>query len=579
MMIELLNLLDPNQTLRDAIPKIIEVFVKYYGEEYREEITYKFQHLEMIGYGLANGYSNILAKFQEKISKTLIDDFLRDLGDENDHFRYLLFNNSELEFLNSIPFYHYIKYLEIFDSDRKDNYVKIQALNFLQRLDNRITLDNMDELIKRGTFSELERLIEPFNRMVSAYLEKTKVLEPFNLDRKKIDEHRKNLNAKYYLLLLDKYAHLFPKDLVQKIKNDPLSFNRNIILAYLGGNIESTPLLDAFSTKSNQILVDGEDWRKQSILRDRVYFFQSLGFDLGNNYDDYINNPEIQKLIPNQSLVEDILQYRMKLLEAFEKEFYETNSEFLRNTEIINRHQFMLKNNGYNHLAYDFKGAFVQPNAVMERGRPVVFPLILINLTYALYDGYIDTKLIHELNHVFELSLQSMDDKQIDFTCGWDIISCEKSKIENNPNEEKREYELFNEIINEMIAQEITSLMHQEGIYLFNTPENAKIEGGTSYERMRNLVSKFFTTFKTEILATRRNRDMQVLFDRVGEENFKALNDLIIEFTNKFSETEFLKMINEKQSGKRSPFVQDYENILLRGDEIFEKMCSYGKKK
>ena len=581
MMIDMyLKLLNPNQTFRDVLPKLIEVFVKYYGEEYRDEITYKFQHMEMISYGYVDGDDTNLASAKDNIAEELINQFLTEIGDKNDHFKYLLFDYSNgLEFTNIIPFYSYIQYKELLATGKDNPYIKKAALKFLQRIDSRITLENMDALMNSGTFSEIDNMIEPFNRMLKSYAERVKVLKPFDDERKEMDKHRKDLQIKYYTRLVSEYAHLFPSELVEKVKNNPLSFfHRDIIYAYLGGSVELTPLLEAFSSKSNELIANN-DWRKRSIMNDRMAFFKCLGFNLGDNYEDYINNPEVQKIIPDVRLVEESLDRRMELLDEFLEELYETSIEYQRNMEIISKHQLMLEDTGYSYLSYEFDGAYVQPNIVMENGRPVPFALMLLNMKASQYNKYLDVKIIHELNHVFELCLQEVDSSKALFTCGWDIIHCEVKEIEEEKDDKRRDYELFNEIVNEMIAQEITTLMHQEGVYIFNTPSNVEVRGGTAYEVMWGLIRDFFEEFKPEILASRRTRDMQILFEKVGEENFNALNNLIVEFNEKFPENVFHRMMNDKINNIDSPLVREYQEMISRSKKILEKMRSNSKRK
>ena len=45
---------------------------------------------------------------------------------------------------------------------------------------------------------------------------------------------------------------------------------------------------------------------KDSILKDRIKFFNSLGINLGDNYDLYENSEECKKLVPSPDLVDEI---------------------------------------------------------------------------------------------------------------------------------------------------------------------------------------------------------------------------------------------------------------------------------
>ena len=102
-----------------------------------------------------------------------------------------------------------------------------------------------------------------------------------------------------------------------------------------------------------------------------------------------------------------------------------------------------------------YLGTYVTPNVKQENNNYIPFSLVNINFDYP--DEFLDKRIIHELNHVYELNLVSVNEKGADYTSVWEALH------ENvNPQNEllplkedscKREYELFNEIINELIAQ------------------------------------------------------------------------------------------------------------------------------
>ena len=65
--------------------------------------------------------------------------------------------------------------------------------------------------------------------------------------------------------------------------------------------------------------------------------------------------------------------------------------------------------------------------------------------------------------------------------------------------------ERLNEIINELIAQEISQIMSESGQYIFNTKEDKKITGGTSYEKTKFLVKNFYRYLIEILLSYRYN--------------------------------------------------------------------------
>ena len=79
---------------------------------------------------------------------------------------------------------------------------------------------------------------------------------------------------------------------------------------------------------------------------------------------------------------------------------------------------------------------------------------------------------------------------------GWDKVEENIAKKDDKGDGKLREYELFNEVINEFIAQEITELLFSVNGHIFNTNDDARIRGGTNYEYMKFLVSEFYDTYK-----------------------------------------------------------------------------------
>ena len=64
----LYKMLEPTKTIKQSLPKIIEAFVTFYGEENREYIEEKFKNLIIVGYGLPDRLNTIISKIKDGIS-------------------------------------------------------------------------------------------------------------------------------------------------------------------------------------------------------------------------------------------------------------------------------------------------------------------------------------------------------------------------------------------------------------------------------------------------------------------------------------------------------------------------------
>jgi len=178
---------------------------------------------------------------------------------------------------------------------------------------------------------------------------------------------------------------------------------------------------------------------------------------------------------------------------------------------------------------------------------------------------YLDHTLIHELNHVYE-GEYNMDTNYYSF--GWvssndsDFCVCR----------------IFNEIINELISQEISEILNSLGIYIFNTKENTKIKGSSFYESTLFLVQEFYDLYKKEIIASRKNKNMEVLFDKVGRKNFEELNNLFQIFSEYFNVDNIGELQDDLVNNRNTEKTKIYNKLLDLKDKIMEKMSLYDKK-
>lgn len=588
------KILNATNTIEQSLPAIIEAFVSFYGEENRNYIEEKFNNTIMIGYGVPTALEKIIRKTRQNINVELINNFFDKAGIIHDRkkFNEILFGVDvdgvklfgdvvDLKDANKFLFSYYVEYIE---SPNEDLVTKKYALLFLQRLNPDITLDNMDKLIEDKVFSDIDRLIPLYKEMLKQYsieIEKIKYLEQQKEDLEKL-EH--NLEDEYWLQLLDEFSYLFPLQEITRVKNQKLKgeyLDSNFIELYLGTSLMSTPLVYSFSEKSEEILVTGKDWQKKSVINDRIKFFKKCGINLGNDYELYKNNEQCKKLIPSQSIIEKIESRKKELFELKMNQYYKSTTEYKVNREKINKNNLLNKDDGYDAYAYYNEMTFIKPNIVYRNGKYSLLPIMCININHP--EEYLDSAVIHELNHVFELHLVNGNDKFYDCVSGWENLKgvCKKNEEQTKSLDEgkaNRKYELFDEIINVIISQEITTILHASGNYIFNTKDNAKIKDGTSYEYTLFLVEEFYETYKKEILESRKTGDIQLLFDTVGKENFEKLNDLFNIFYDNFSSTKIYLLHEDIVNDVENEDTIKYKKIIQERDKILADMKMYSLK-
>jgi hypothetical protein len=195
----------------------------------------------------------------------------------------------------------------------------------------------------------------------------------------------------------------------------------------------------------------------------------------------------------------------------------------------------------------------------MTNGSPEVVPILIYSPESAT-EEYRDVMFVHEIVHAVELSLTNPQEKLDHYKCGF----------EHFDDEDKREYEAFNEIITQFIAMEITESLHEDGMYLFNTGKNAKIKGGTSYEQYNFLVNDFYQNYKNEILESRLDNNLDLLFNTVGKENFDSLNKLISEYKN----LPYYELMDDLMNKRTTQLTNDLNSILTKSEEVNQRMVN-----
>lgn len=583
------RLLNPTEAILQSIPAFVEAFVTYYGEEERDRITKTFNDMLVIGYTDPSNIKYTIRESNEEKSTEIINEFLNKMTsnkEEQDKLKKALFDNHELEYDSLHPINNYMQYL---DNDDVSTYQKEKAVSFLKQFYPETTIDNLDEMIKSGKFKNIDTIIPLYKEMLKEYKEYQKETKPYLDYASECSNINRKLEKEYQIKYIEQIKSLFTDLEYQEIKNKIDSGNINMINAktknFVPSSLNGETLIDSFSKINEERLQDDSDWRRKSIQNDRISYFKNFGIDLGigAKYEDYLNNPKVKELFPKVELVEKLKDIRTKLYTEMMNKYYQSISEYKRNTERIEKAGLLAKDNGYDANAYSNNVTAICTNVRMENNQYVKNPIFLFN-TGGLPE-YRDHTIIHELNHVFELTLQNVDGNNITMTCGWDIMqdkldsqAPEKASLEKKTD--KRNYELFNEIINELIAQEISQILTDNNFYLFNTKDDKKITGGTSYEGTKFLVKDFFEIYKKEIIESRKNGDITILYNYLGKENIEALNELFHEFNDSFGNlNERYQMYMDLKAKKETKATKKFQSIIKKREQILLSMEEYYQSK
>ena len=650
-----LKVLECKNYFREHIDAFIEGFVRYYGEEHRKEIEYKFKNNLLIAYQSPDSRKLVITKAENAKTAELIDEIMKDsrlsISQEDLFDKTSSFSFTSLMPINSYTsykiLYNYLKsgnkeeyieesyklaknyiseitkeeFVEMFNNNRlllkyekipisnrlsiislinKSNFEqlynieKAKCLPLLKKIIPNITEDNIEEYMENSEeIMNLDFLSKKFIKALELYGEFSKEFNPY---RKEIEEERQlelDIKAKKYYELIIENIDLIPEDkregLDIYIKDQSKSYSLSTpIKKIIGSTLMSSSLIEAFSEESEETLNNSNTaWRKKSILDDRINYFKCLGLDLGDNYEDYLNSEEAKKLWPKKESVDKYLESKKRLTVECENDFFKSTKFYKETMKEIEELNLIDKLTSIDARLFTHNTAntFVNPNIIKTEKGYETRSIVVINMDY-FDDNFKDHIITHELNHLYELSLLSASENAYTTLCGWDISEepitrelVDQTVDTTEESDNKRNYELFNEIINELIAQEISKIMKESGVGVFDNPETAKYRGSTSYEYSIFIINEFYNEFKEKIIESRSNGNIDIILDEVGKENFDALNDLFSEFYNHYGGMKIYSVLDDVRNNRLTDTSKAYFDIVDKKNEILERMRKRSKEK
>lgn len=459
---------------------------------------------------------------------------------------------------------------------------KEKAVEFLKSIypDLDVTVQNLEELTP--TFTDLNETLVDYEKMLERFEE---VKGQYSKYYKIIEENkalRSNLHDKYYRKYLQEVTEFLPEQLKGKIQEYLDSQDKYASLDYkirdlLGSSFDNSPSISAFSKDATDRLEssDTTDWEKGNIKSDRIKYFKALGIDLGDDYESYVGLPEW----PSQEQIEAILTARENCSSDFNREYYTNMYPQRENIEEMRARGFLdIDPNEFAEMYMENSGmgiTCVNPNLIMnEQGQYEIAAKLAVSFS-GLDPKTRDHMIIHEFNHLYELALSRVVGGDYEVICGWDQIygkihSSEEGNIQlNRP---KRSYELFNEIINEKIAKDISERMVRRGQAIFGEATEESYRNVTGYDSTNYLVKTFFETYKKEILESRKGGNIQVIFDAVGKENFDALNELFAIHNEHFAGFNYYSLLDDVKAKRETERTRIAAELMKKRDEILSKM-------
>lgn len=473
----------------------------------------------------------------------------------------------------------------------EENYEKSfnKASSLIRKIIPRCTLDNFD--INNEEIEKLDKVIEKYKETLKEYenFEKENI-EYFN-EMQVNKDLEISLREKYYKEFLKENIDLIKEDdrqgVIEYLNDSKKSYLMNYsVRRLLGSSIQSESILESFYEEQEDILNNEETstFIKNSIIENRIKYFNNIGINLGNNYNLYLENEDVKSNWPTKERLEKFRATKNKLINNFMKEYYLNTVSHKRLRQVVDSKNLLNKDDGLDQTMYNSSlgKTCVATNLKEIDGKLEAAPLVMIS--FGGFDGALDHDIIHELNHLYELSLESVINNKAVYLCGWDICEDDivgevNDYIDITKEEPKRSYELFNEIINEVIAQEIEEKMHEKGIHILDSSRNSKVKGNTSYEASFFIIKDFYKEFRDEIIKSRSNGNIKEILDVVGEKNFNDLNDLFDIYFENLSGLKKMQLLDDIKNNRTTNLTIKYYEIVDKSKEIMERMREESKKK
>ena len=517
------------------IPILIEVFTRFYGEENREDIENKFNNLVVAGYISPEGYSRVIFDEKKKIANRCMDKFKEETGITSDEEIHTLFGY--------ISDFSYTPIIDRLTYNNNTDIGKSFLLDFLSDYCGEKLPSLEDERVP-GLLEELNKILpyalkakEEFNE------EYNRTLKPYDDYLNKLKEISNTIKVRCSRAYLECI-----KDLLSEKDRNILDGKTSYVSRYdmdsmyiyqSGGDTAfGKSLIESFSLESDEQLKDEKttEWIINSIKSDRVQYFKKLGIDNGDNYEDYINDPRCIALIPDKATVNRIIETKKQYEQICNNSIMFSLPHHKDIFDEIRDKQLLLNNGITDNFANEIM--CISDNYAKEDDNIILRPILFFNGSTG--EDIFDCSLIHEMNHLYELCIKEINGDYVTDICGWDIIESSTSVYNKNPNDTpsgtKRKYEMFNEIINELIAQDICKSMHDMGISISGDLNESRNTSMTSYEALLGrFVKGFYNEFKEDIIESRKDGNIETLMDKIGRDNFEEFNDMLSDFSTRFS--------------------------------------------
>ncbi len=595
-----------NFDIKDSIPHIIDAYAEVYGIEHKDLIKQRMRRNIYVIYNNVDGIENYMWFLKDCKQKELAIKFLNKIGIDTSKFK----QESYAEDLNE----NISKVIEVFIGNYRNiepmhSMFATSGINAWTAIDEETKLENVEQKVKflnilRGKNAELitketyedfcntneynkilqkiEKYKKVYEQTIEEYEEYEKTLEPYKKYVQEEKSRNEDIQAKKRTILYRQIESILPNN-VKNFLNNKYSSIKEKSKAFLGKNFETLEgvnigeksYLEFFSRqdedKLNDISID-ENY-KRDIYYFRTKYFEQMGiktdkqlsnFKNSKEYYEYLTKQEdVKKLIIPPQIVDEITKLRTNAYEETQKEFIYNSKDFIENTKQLDEND--------KKIMYEIqRGKIEGTGAGTKEGK--FSPIVILSIKEG-YGGDIARLVVHEIGH----SIETEETLNNNWRTGFERIS---NDTPINPyNNKKRKYERFNETIRDMLVIEANEVLHKKGIYLFEPKEIVKDSKDRNTSNIcKSLLTQFLGKYRKEVINVLLFGDMESLYNKVGEENFEELVDILnkVDSLEKCQELKLTEKIENNE--KEHSDVIEYQKQLERLEKVYDNMEKYTSK-
>lgn len=573
-----------SNTLQIYMPYIIDAFAKVYRQKDPKLIEQRINKAYIYTNNHVGGVENYLWYLLECKQKELAIKFLKMIGLDISKYQTENYAEELDEDINNLIKKYIGNYKNIYDlveytgegiqawkfdedEDIDLEQKRIEFINFLRgETKDPITKDTFQEFRKTDEYNQISfkiaKCILVKSDIKQEYIDYQEELKPYIEYMRQEKRKKHDIYTKKIEMIYNQIEQHLPIDIKQYLDNSTVD-KRKIVVGELG----EKSYIEYFSKKDEDKLhdmsVNPKD--KDEIYEYRAKYLSFMGYEIDaiSLKSGEKDENEYKRLIPSQELVQEIIEQKEKA----QREYITSGEDYIRNSSYYNsdnyteediEHMYEILTNPKNNSLCIF-GAY-------NKQHKEVIPVFYLTQMYGM-PGASEHIILHELGHIVEFEGILKED-DYDYRSG---LENGHNGPKNPYNSKKRKYERTNETIRDMLTMEVSEILHEQGIYIFEGKELMRdsINDNTS-SICKDLLRPFLNNYREPLTDALLYGNIKELYNIIGEENFEELVDIVNKVDNYVENQKLKKKLEDMQND--DPIVVEYYEQLERLSKVYDNM-------